>query len=476
MNVSNYPKDPLLFVDDEQDVLESYRLNLTTSRINNIVLCNDSRDVMGLLCQRQFAAVILDLFMPYLSGQELLHSIKEQFPDLPMIVITGSNKVTTAVECMKLGAFDYMVKPVEESRLVSGIKNALHLRELQQENTRLGSKMLEGALSDPAPFKNLITMDPAMNAIFRYIEALAASPRPVLITGESGVGKELFARAIHDASGRKGQFVAVNVGGLDDMVFSDTLFGHRKGAFTGADSPRQGLIDKAAEGTLFLDEIGTLGQTSQIKLLRLLQEGEFYQLGSDIIKMSTAVVIAATNEDLQQRMKTGKFRKDLYFRLKTHSIHIPPLRQRKDDIPLLIDHFVDEAAATLGKPRPKVPLELSGLLSQYDFPGNVRELQSLIFDAVSRCTQDALDCSMFKGCVQIQDKPTNKVSGGVDLHYNFLSGGGEFPTLREIEELLINEAMKRTDNNMTLASQLLGIAQSTLSRRFKRKDLSDLSA
>jgi|WetSurMetagenome_2_1015567.scaffolds.fasta_scaffold27818_2 DNA-binding NtrC family response regulator len=469
MNISKYPKDPLLFVDDEQDVLDSYRLNLITSRINNVVLCNDSRMVLGLLEDRQFSAVILDLFMPHLTGQELLYSIKEQYPDLPMIVITGSNKVSTAVECMKLGALDYMVKPVEESRLITGIKNALHLRELQQENSRLGKKMLEGELLDPEPFKSIITLDAGMNAIFRYIEALSASPRPVLITGESGVGKELFAKAIHEASGRRGPFVAINAGGLEDTVFSDTLFGHRKGAFTGADTSRQGLIEKATDGTLFLDEIGTLGQASQIKLLRLLQEGDYYQLGSDIIKTSNAVIIAATNEDLQDRLKSGHFRKDLYFRLKTHSIHIPPLRHRKDDIPLLIDHFVEEAASTLGRPRPKMPLELSQILLRYDFPGNVRELQSLIFDAVSRCTVDSLDSDIIKSYVESQGQASSIVSGG-DLHSGFLPPGGEFPTLREIEEFLINEAMRRTEGNMTLASQLLGIAQSTLSRRFKRKD------
>ncbi len=473
MELLNYPKDPLLIVDDEQDVLESYRLNLATSKINNIVLCNDSRKVMVLLGQGQFSAVILDLFMPYMTGQELLRSIKEQYPDLPMIVITGSNKVTTAVECMKLGAFDYMVKPVEESRLVIGVKNALHLRELQQENTRLGSKMLEEGLTSPTAFCDIITMDPAMNAIFRYIEAFAVSPRPVLITGESGVGKELFARAVHEASGRKGAFVAINAGGLDDTVFSDTLFGHRKGAFTGADTTRTGLIETASGGTLFLDEIGTLEQASQIKLLRLLQEGDYYQLGSDIIKTSNAVVVAATNEDLQNLMNTGKFRKDLFFRLKTHHIHIPPLRQHKDDISLLLDYFVEEAAGKLGKARPKVPLDLPMVLAGYDFPGNVRELENLAFDAVSRCSGDILDCGFFKNYLRMQGPAPGAPAVPIvkEVHSELLPPGKEFPTLREVEELIITEAMKRSNGNMTLAAQLLGVAQSTLSRRFKNKEL-----
>jgi DNA-binding NtrC family response regulator len=301
-----------------------------------------------------------------------------------MIVITGSNKVSTAVECMKLGALDYMVKPVEDSRLVSGVKNALRIRELQQENTRLTSKVLDGELKNPEVFSDIVTMNPAMKSLFRYIEAFAVSPRPVLVTGESGVGKELFARAIHVMSRRKGALVAINAAGLDDTVFSDTLFGHRKGAFTGADAPRQGLIEKATDGTLFLDEIGSLGQQSQIKLLRLLQEGDYYQLGSDILKTSNAVVVAVTNEDLQNRMKSGEFRKDLFFRLKTHFIHIPPLRQRKDDIPLLLDHFAEIAAKSLQKPQPRIPFELPEILSAYEFPGNVRELQSLAFDAISR--------------------------------------------------------------------------------------------
>ena len=470
MDIQKYPEDPLLIVDDEPDVLEAYRLNLITSRINNIVLCNDSRDVMGLLGQRPFSTIILDLFMPHITGQELLPAIKEAYPDLPMIVITGSNKVSTAVECMKLGALDYMVKPVEESRLITGVKNALQMRELQQENTRLTNKMLDGELNDPHVFSGIVTMDPAMNAIFRYIEAFAVSPRPVLITGESGVGKELFARAIHEMSRRKGPLIAINAAGLDDTVFSDTLFGHRKGAFTGADTSRQGLIEKAADGTLFLDEIGTLGQSSQIKLLRLLQEGDYYQLGSDVIKTSNAAVIAATNEDLQQRMKAGEFRKDLFFRLKTHYIHIPPLRQRKDDIPLLLDHFVEKAARTLGKPRPRIPLELPEILSAYEFPGNIRELQSMVFDAISRCTSDALDSEFFRNYMNSQGSGGNAKAGSGGIPSHFLSPNGSFPTLHEVEEFFITEAMQRTGGNQTLAAQLLGIAQSTLSRRYKNKD------
>jgi DNA-binding NtrC family response regulator len=312
-------------------------------------------------------------------------------------------------------------------------------------------------------------MNPAMKSLFRYIEAFAVSPRPVLVTGESGVGKELFARAIHLMSRRKGALVAINAAGLDDTVFSDTLFGHRKGAFTGADAPRQGLIEKATDGTLFLDEIGSLGQQSQIKLLRLLQEGDYYQLGSDILKTSNAVVVAVTNEDLQNRMKSGEFRKDLFFRLKTHFIHIPPLRQRKDDIPLLLDHFAEIAAKSLQKPQPRIPFELPEILSAYEFPGNVRELQSLAFDAISRCSSDTLDAEFFRDYVRSQGAGSLTAVSG-PMPSQLLSQKGSFPTLKEVEEFIIAEAMQRTGGNQTLASQLLGVAQSTLSRRFKGKD------
>lgn len=214
-----------------------------------------------------------------------------------------------------------------------------------------------------------------MRRIFRYMEAVAASDQPVLVTGETGVGKEMVVRALHDASHRKGQFIAVNVAGLDDQAFSDTLFGHTRGAFTGADQAREGLVAKAAGGTLFLDEIGDLQLPSQIKLLRLLQEREYYPLGSDNGKKSDARIVVATNRDLKQMMEGNSFRSDLYYRLKTHRIQVPPLRDRLEDMPLLVNHFLDEAAAAIGKSRPVTPVELNGYLAAYSFPGNIRELK-----------------------------------------------------------------------------------------------------
>ena len=245
----------------------------------------------------------------------------------------------------------------------------------------------------------MVTGNKKMRAIFQYVEVVAGTRQPIMITGETGVGKELVARAIHQLSGRKGDYVALNVAGLDDMMFSDTLFGHKKGAFTGADQAREGFIARAAGGTLFLDEIGDLNESSQIKLLRLLQEHEYYPVGSDIVSKSDARIVLATNRDLQKMIAAGKFRNDLYYRLCAHQIHIPPLRERLDDIPQLLDHFLATSAAMVNKKKPTPPPELAVLLSIYQFPGNMRELEALVFDAVARHASGILSMESFRAVI-----------------------------------------------------------------------------
>ena len=300
---------------------------------------------------------------------------------------------------MQHGAVDYLVKPVEESRLVSSIKRALEIRMLRAEVLSLKDRFLTDTPHEREAFAEIITQSKAMFAIFRYIEAIAPSPQPVLITGETGTGKELVARALHRLSARPGELVAVNVAGLDDTMFSDTLFGHTRGAFTGADRLRDGLMASTAEGTLFLDEIGDLSVASQVKLLRLLQDGTFYPLGADRPRQSRARIVCATNCDIAQSVSAGKFRKDLYYRLRTHHLHLPPLRARTGDLPLLVHHFVDKAAHVLGKAVPTAPLALYQLLNTYSFPGNVRELEALIFDAVARHQGATLSLHSFKEAI-----------------------------------------------------------------------------
>ncbi|TVR04839.1 MAG: sigma-54-dependent Fis family transcriptional regulator [Spirochaetaceae bacterium] len=464
----NVVSPSILIVDDDLVASELYVTILGAYDMKNTLVCDDSRQVMDVLGGNQVSVLLLDLNMPYVSGQELLPEIISQFPEIPVIVLTGEDRVDTAVECMKIGAFDYMTKPVDENRLITAVNHALKIRELQDEVHILSTGDGLHKLKNPDAFAEIVSVSPQMKKLFRYMEAVAESPKAVLITGESGTGKELVARVIHRLSQKSGAFVPVNVSGLDDTMFSDTLFGHRRGAFTGADTNRPGLIEQAAGGTLFLDEIGDMEMGPQVKLLRLLQEREYYPLGVDLPQRSNARIIAATNADLNVRQREGRFRKDLYYRLMAHHVHLPPLRQRADDIPSLVDHFLDETAATLNKKRPTVPKELYTLLVNYHFPGNIRELQSMIYDAMSRHEGGILSLSVFRNYIAEQSDSSSAESAGFQLGAEQpLAWSGRFPTLKEVEEFLVAEALEKSSGNQSIAARMLGVAQSTLSRKLK---------
>lgn len=470
MTQSLYPDFQILLVDDEPAWLRAVSLTLARAGISNTVTCQDSRLVMDILATRQVGLLLLDLTMPHLGGEELLTLVAERHPEVSIIVVSGMNQIETAVRCMRLGAFDYFVKTAEEDRLVQGVMRAIRMQELERENRAMSDRLLSGSLRHPEAFSEIVTADRSMHAIFAYVEAVAQSPKPLLITGESGVGKELVARVSHRLGGRSGGLVSVNVAGLDDNVFADTLFGHVRGAFTGADQARRGMIEEAGEGTLFLDEIGDLSIASQVKLLRLIQEGEYFPLGSDRPKRIKARIIVATHQNLAAKKAAGEFRRDLYYRLRTHRIHVPPLRERPGDIPLLVPHFLALAARELGKKRPTPPRELFQLLASYRFPGNIRELKSMIFDAVSVHRERVLSLDTFIaaiGTAAIAQK--EEVS-----HWN---GGNLFrelellPTISDSVEQLITEAMERASGNQTIAARLLGISQPALSKRLSRKEL-----
>jgi DNA-binding NtrC family response regulator len=322
-------------------------------------------------------------------------------------------------------------------------------------------------------FSHIITRNREMHSIFQYLESIAQSRQPILLTGETGVGKELFAQSVHALSGVTGPWVVVNVAGLDDVMFSDTLFGHARGAFTGADRSRRGLIETAAEGTLFLDEIGDLPQPSQIKLLRLLQNGEYMPLGEDRPRHCKAHIVAATNQDLWLLQRKGGFRKDLNFRLRTHHVHLPPLRERAEDIPALVDHFLVEAARDMKKRKPTPPKELYTLLQTYPFPGNVRELRSMVYDAVGRHRSKVLSLDVFKEHMDRDNgdrSDTPRPMADLDESAPF-RGFQELPSIKEMTRMLVAEAMRRSNGNQSIAARMLGISQPALSKRLKTQAL-----
>jgi two-component system, NtrC family, nitrogen regulation response regulator GlnG len=471
MSPDAFPSLPVLLVDDEAQALHSLELALRSAGVTNIISCRESQQVLPLLAEKEIELLLLDLWMPHVSGEELLAAATAEFPDLPVIVVTGVNEVVTAVRCMKSGAFEYLVKPVDKERLLTAVGRAIEIRDLRRENLSLARSLLSTDLEHPEAFAAIVTRNEAMRSIFQYVEAIARTAQPVLITGETGVGKELIARAVHALSDRKGSFVAVDVAGLDDTVFADALFGHRKGAFTGAEEPRVGLVEQAAGGTLFLDEIGDLSGASQVKLLRLLQEREYRPLGSDMPKRADVRVVVATNRDLVRAQQSGRIRKDLYYRLSTHQVQLPPLRERLDDLPLLVDHFLDQAARELKRKRPTPPKELLALLAAHPFPGNVRELRSMVFDAVGSHRSRMLSLQRFKAAIDrtgsshAADPRPLPERPGEGIRFS-----QQLPTLREAERAVIAEALKRAQGNQSVAARMVGITRQALNRRLRRGD------
>ncbi len=448
---------PILIVDDEPEILLAVDTCLRMAGMDNIITISDARDVVRQMERKIPCLIILDLNMPHINGGRLLKIVRKTYPKIPVIVLTGTIEVDTAVKCMKLGAMDYVVKPVEEERLIAAVKQALAYDDLENKvrDSRAGD--LFAQIKNPGAFSHIITQDKKMHSIFHYIEAIAPSSQPVLIFGETGVGKELIAQSIHTLSKKPGKLIVVNVAGLDDNVFSDTLFGHVAGAFTGAEKARSGLIEQAGGGTLLLDEIGDLALSSQIKLLRLLQEREYLPLGSDRTRHSDARIIAATNLDLWALEKKGAFRKDLIYRLSTHTLTLPPLRRRLLDLPLLLDRFVCQAADELDKPIPELPKPLIEQMETYPFKGNIRELKSMVYDALSRYKKGPITADLFKGLGM--SGPGN----GVEDHVP-----GPLPTLKEASKELVEKAMQQTRGNQSEAAVILGISQQALSKRLQK--------
>jgi len=473
MNNYNQLQSQVLLVDDEEEILATSKLALQIGGIRDVVTLSDSRKVLPYLAENQVAVMVLDLSMPHVSGLELLAAVTRDYTYIPTIVLSANDDIATVVACMKLGALDYLAKPVSPARLLTAVRKDLEFSRLSSELHSLKSHLLTGKLDQPSAFAAIVTGNRKMRSLFQYLEVVAGSRQPIIVTGETGVGKELVAKAIHELSGCPGEFIALNVAGLEDLMFSDVLFGHKKGAFTGADQPRDGLIARAAGGTLFLDEIGDLNEASQRKLLRLLQEREYYPVGSDLLRKSDAHFVLATNRDLQQRIAEGSFRNDLYYRLCGHQVQLPPLRERKDDLPLLLEHFIRQEAESLEIPPPDYPMELISLLESYHFPGNIRELQAMVSDAVPRSKSRMLSLELFRRAIGADSRaplpPAAPGTGEASLQYKLEGVWGHFPTLHEAEDLLIDSALEAAKGNQGVAASMLGLKRQTLNLRLRVK-------
>jgi DNA-binding NtrC family response regulator len=433
---------------------------------------------------------LTDIAMPGMSGLELLEALAKDHPELPVIVITAHADRHTIMAALKRHAFDFFEKPPEPEALRVAVSRGIHVHrqrkrvaeikatiESARHDLEARARELESIYSKetsigsppvlPEGFQEMITRDPAFVGKLQYAAAIAPTRFPLLISGPTGAGKDLVAKAVHLASGRAGMFVAANVGGVDDTLFSDTLFGHVSGAFSGADRKRAGLIESASGGTLFLDEIGDLSPTSQVKLLRLLESGEYYPLGSDVPRRSDARVIAATHRDIEEMAASGAFRRDLYFRLKSHHVALTPLKERKDDIPLLLEHFLQHAAQELGKTVPAIPRELIPLLCAYPFPGNVRELKGMIFDAVGRHTRGVLSTQSFREKMGHPSRTSPASAKGLFAEMT------DLPTLQDATSALVAEALRRSEGNQGAAARTLGMTRQALNKRLSRQGTKD---
>jgi len=459
----------ILIVDDEPIHVTLFERYFKKAGYSDVLACSESTKVISLIEQNSVGLVLLDLNMPIISGNDLLIEIKSKFPDVTVIIISGGSDFEAAINCMKNGAYDYIIKPIIQKEFMDRISKAIKFIELATENKRLKKMILKKELKKPLFFESIITKDEDMISIFRYLEAISKTTEPVLITGDTGVGKELFAEAFYKLSNRKGKLIKINIAGLDDQMFSDTIFGHKKGAFTGALKDRLGLIEKAADGVLFLDEIGDLSKVSQIKLLRLIQEREYYQLGSDTPKYSNALLIVATNKNLEIAQSDDSFRRDLYYRLNTHNINIPPLKRRIGDIELLVNFFLNKFSSELEKKQPTPPRQLFDLLKNYSFPGNIRELRSMVYEAVSLHESGILSMNSF--IKYIENKKASKKINNIDLSDNKSITSfpeDQLPTLKEVQEQLVKEAMKRSNDNQVLAARILGISRQAINKRLKK--------
>jgi len=456
----------ILIVEDEPKMLRLLDLNLSEEGYS-VKTAQDAEAGLDLLRKDRIDLVITDLKLPGMNGLEFLQAVKRHDARIPVIVMTAYGTVETAVEAMKAGASDYVLKPfsLEEIKLIVG--KELDVNRLREEN-----RSLREALGQRYEFKNIIAHSAKMQEVLGTVDRVAPTNSTVLLGGESGVGKDLIARAIHQHSRRaSGPFVKINCTAIPENLLESELFGYEKGAFTGAVNSKPGKFELADKGTIFLDEIGDVPGTIQVKLLRVLQDREFERLGGTKTLKVDVRVVAATNQDLRAALEEGTFREDLYYRLNVVPISIPPLRDRKEDIPYLVDHFVERFARDSGKPIRGITPAAQQLLMEFHWPGNVREVENIIERAVALSVGDTLDVAD----IRLDLSPMK--SGGAEAAPSALSAAGTFPppgvTLEKFEDEIIQEAVRRANGNKSQAARLLGLSRNALRYRLAKMGMPD---
>ena len=446
----------ILVVDDDLDHLLVMKSILASAGLDTVDMEDDPRKVAACLEDlEEWDIALIDMNMPEMDGLELLELFKTHSPSTECVMVTAVNDARTAVSCLKKGAYDYLLKPVDPEELRFALRRTLERKRLL-EIVNLDKSPHPPRLSNPEAFSKMVTRSPKVLRVLKEAELHAGSDVPILINGESGTGKELLARAIHAASLRSKQpFVAVNMASLTVGLFEAEFFGHTKGAFTGANRERAGFLKTADQGTLFLDEIGNLSMELQSKLLRVLQDGEFTRLGESRPKRVDVRIVAATNEDLEKMISKGQFRKDLYYRIRTGWLHLPPLRERTEDIPLLSRHFVEQSGAPK---ETSIDDEALSILQQYQFPGNIRELKSILLSAVNLAQGNSLSPEMLP-----EDLRRRKTANQCLVE----NRKENFAPLQEVEREYILKAYHCLDRNKSKTARVLGIGLNTLRRRLK---------
>jgi DNA-binding NtrC family response regulator len=445
-------KGRVLVVDDEQRQRDILQMILEAEGYETIAAGN-GRQALQTAQAQGFDVVLTDLKMPDLNGIELLGEILKLQPSPLVILMTAHGTIDSAVDAMRKGAFDYLTKPLEKDELLLVLRRAMERAHLVREN-----RMLREQLRDRFRLDNIVGAHGSMQDVFRVVHKVAASASTVLIYGESGTGKELVARALHHESDRRTRpFYAVNVAALPESILEAELFGHEKGAFTGAEMRKIGLFEQASGSTLFLDEVGDLKRDLQVKLLRTLQEREILRVGGTERVRIDVRIVAATNQDLERAVREGHFREDLYYRLNVIPIALPPLRERRTDIPLLVDHFIAKCA---GGRRRGVSEDALKVLTAYDWPGNVRELESVIERALLLGEGELIGPADLPAPVRAG---ATTPRGGMDL---------EIPDsgidLEALERFLILKALEKAGGNVTRAARLLGLSRRTLQYRMEK--------